>query len=100
MAPRAKQLVEVVEHPINVDDVFQDLRTHNDVVRVSMLGTVEIVDTEEPHVWIVTKTGAAIFDLASIDLSADRNRRWLRLLGKHRQKRPVAAAVVEKFRRA
>jgi IS4 transposase len=100
MAPGAEQFIEALEQWINVDDVLQDLHTHNDIVRVSMLRTVEIVDREEPQVWIVTKTDAAIFDLASVDLSADRNRRWLQLLGKHRQKRPVATAVIEKFRRA
>src|SRR5438128_3115387 len=65
-----------------------------------MLRAADLVDEQERQVRIVTKTRTAIFDLASIDLGPERDRGPVRSLTEHRQKRAVAAAVIEKRRRA
>jgi hypothetical protein len=39
-----------------------------------MLGATELVNENKPQVRTFTKSGTAIVDLASIDLSANRNR--------------------------
>ena len=64
--------------------MFQDFRANDNVVRALMPGVAELVDKNKLQVRTSTKPGAAIVELASVDLSADGDR-YRGLFSEHRQ---------------